>query len=248
MKKATIILLVFLCANVCFSQFSTSLSLKPSIPLSGVVLPGFTNIDKNGVEEAQVATMGAGLSGVLSFYYELNETFSIGIEGTYFTSFEGDIVKENTPATGAKTRTRFKSKATMISPFLLMNFGHGFYSRLGVVWGVNPQVKATTTVDNIGLSGERIDKYKDNGALGVQTGFGFEKDFSDKFSWFTEMSFLNLVHKPAILENTQNFDGIPLDPTISFEREVSLGEANTQLTFPIPFHNFGIAFGLKMKL
>ena len=87
MKKMLLSLSFLLFFSLCsFSQWSATLSFRPSIPIGGVNLEELVNVYEDGTREAQIVTLGAGLTGSLGLQYRLSETFSAGLDVGYYRS------------------------------------------------------------------------------------------------------------------------------------------------------------------
>lgn len=251
-KKALLLVILSLAfVKLAISQFSVSLEIAPSLPLSGVAIPGFVDITPDGVIESKIATLGAGVGFTGSVFYDLNESFAVGLETTIFNSFKGSTKQHNVDGAGSVTIKDFSASAFYLTPTVRFAVNERFYSKLGLAMGLSLKVEAEERVENSSFIGNEKQKFDGNEKgmpLGVSAAFGYTSDFSDRISWFAELQFLNMVYRPAQLVTTQVYQGEGPIPEISISDKKPIADQLVIPSFPIPFSSYGVGIGIIYKL
>lgn len=232
------------------AQFQIGAQIGINLPASGIALPGFIEVDRDGTQHALIATLGAGINfnGVIG--YQLHPNIIANLEFGYFKGFEGGFHAYLAPNNDAKLDITFVGKYAHVTPGLTVQATTEEgkiqpYARFGLIIAGGSVESTQTPTDIPNLSGQAIYKYSGGTSLGFFGAFGAKKPVSDKMAITLELNVKSLTTTPQKLENLQNFNGVEKAPTQTFVKVLPPNAPdNQQLAMTLPFSSFGLSLGV----
>jgi len=119
------------------------------------------------------------------------------------------------------------------------------YLRLGMVIAIPSKFMEMTETGAGAQRGSRILKESGGLGLGFQGAGGVNFIATKQFGFFAEIFVVGMNYGPGKRENTENYTGVALEPTITYsESGTYSGESTTQPTPHYSFSSFGMNIGL----
>lgn len=193
--------------------------------------------------DIQYGSFNEGTSVHAGFGYNINKNFAVELDGSYMFGgkYEYNIIQSGT---NANILNKWYANTISIIPSLVLKVPSekvSPYSRLGVVFGIPTKYYEATTSLKSGTY-----KLKETGGLGIgfQGAFGINYNSGNNIDLFAEVYGTAMSWSPSTLENTENFSGVPLEPTITYESTFTKVAGDNKAEKPkYPFSNFGINIG-----
>lgn len=236
------------------AQLQFGFQLGANLPASGVALPGFIEVDRDGTQHALIATLGAGINFNGMLGYKFHPNIVANLEFGYFKGFEGGFHAYVAPNTDSKMDIAFAGRYIHVTPGVTIQATKDGlklqpFTRFGLIIA-GASVESTQTPTNItGLSGQAIDKYSGGTSLGFLGALGVKKPLNFRMDLVLELTVKSLTTTPKTLENLQNFNGMEKNPTVNFVETLPPGSPDTdQLAMTLPFSSFGLSVGFIYNL
>ena len=216
----TIILFVSL-STTSFAQFTLGISTGFGMPAppSTSLDPYFVQVEQNGDLEVLSATLGAGINFNANIGYNFSSNVGLHLNVNYLMGIKGSLYQY---IDQIKIDQTFKSNSLSFAPHLTVSTANdskvNFYAKFGPIISL-PKTITEITVDVI--PGVSTYEYQKGMALGFLGGLGLDIAFSDMIGLFTELETRMLNWQPKQLANTETTTGLPLDPTVTFSKEIS---------------------------
>ena len=120
------------------------------------------------------------------------------------------------------------------------------YMRLGIVIGIPSKFMEMTESGTGAQTGTDIIKESGGLALGFQGAGGVNLKASKQIGFFAEIFVVGMNYGPGKRENTENYTGVALEPTVTYSETGTStpGNYTTQPTPHYPFSSFGMNVGL----
>ncbi len=190
-------------------------------------------------------TFGEGINFQGGFGYNINPIFAVELAGSYTMgkkfehSFMG--ISSNNSKQYANTISIMPSaiiKAPMkdITPYL----------RLGIVIGIPSKFYEETEIGTGTQTGKRILKETGGFALGFQGAGGVNFKASKQLGFFAEIFGIGMNYGPGKRENTENYTGVALEPTVTYS-ETGTFSTTDYTKLPTPRYSFS-SFGMNVGL
>lgn len=225
-----------------FAQYQFRIAGEYGFPLQKDFL---SSSDAGGLTHVQKGSFGNGVILNLGIGKVIGSNTSLLLDVNYATSRE--FTDFNYSPDGRIKFTRvMRGNYWAVTPNLLIK-SSGMklnpYVRFGLIAAM-PWVREQREYTD-DPEGNNIYRYKGNLALGFLGSMGFEFFSSDGATLFLELVSRNLVYHPAELENTENYQGLPLEPS----RKFSTSPSGTDLpAVSRQFSSIGLSFGLRINI
>lgn len=245
MKKLTLsILVLFVIAFSNANSQSVYVKLGGGYGL-GLATQGISNHPTAQDWDFEYGSFGEGINFQAGFGYNITPNIALELAGSYTLGKKFEYISNDDPIV---FNNKLYANTISIMPSVIITSPMKDitpYLRLGMVFGIPTKYQEQTQSGTGAITGTYIGKESGGLALGFQGAGGVTFKVAKQLGVYAEIFGIGMNYSPSKRENTSNYTGYALQPTITYSEAGSFGNPLSSLPSQrYSFSSFGMNVGL----